>query len=278
MRRAPFLLLLLLAASPAALAWSVLGHRLVGDLAQRHLQPATQRQVQALLAGQPEPTLAGVADWADALRDSDPAYFRATARWHFVNLGPDCTYAPPRDCAGGNCVVGAIAAQRAILADPHEPVARRREALEFLVHLVADVHQPLHAGGRDDKGGNRFQVSLRTDLPPPPFARSRYADGVMGTNLHAIWDYYLLATPRLASRAYADRLAAMPWPPRTGASPDPAIWAAESCRLASGVYPSTHVMDRAYLDQQRPLAELRIRQGAYRLATLLDATLGSRRE
>ena len=79
----------------------------------------------------------------------------------------------------------------------------------------------------------------------------------MGTNLHAVWDYYLLATPRLPARAYADRLATAPWPPKTSASQDPARWAVESCRLAKGVYPPTHAMDRAYLDQQRPLAELR---------------------
>lgn len=271
-------LLLLLAASPVALAWSGLGHRLVGELAQRHLQPATLRQVQALLAGEPEPTLAGIADWADGLRDSDPARFRATARWHFVNLGPDCDYDPPRDCAGGDCVVGAIAAQRAILADPRESTARRRDALAFLVHLVADAHQPLHAGGRDDKGGNRFQVSLRTTLPPPSFARTRQADGTVGTNLHAVWDYHLLATAKLPARAYAGRLADLPWPPKSAASQDPARWVAESCRLAAGVYPATHVMDGDYLDRERPLAELRVRQAAYRLARLLDTTLGPKTE
>ena len=272
------LLLLLLAASPAALAWSGLGHRLVADLAARHLQPSTQRQVQALLAGEADPTLAGIADWADGLRDSDPALFRRTARWHYVNLGPDCDYDPIRDCRGDQCLVGAIRKQQRVLADHGATLQQRRDALAFLVHLVADAHQPLHAGGRDDKGGNRYQVSLRTDLPPPPFARNRYADGVMGTNLHAVWDYYLLATPRLPERAYADRLAAAPWPPKTGASQDPAHWVGESCRLAKSVYPATHVMDRTYLDRQRPLAELRIRQAAYRLATLLDATLGAQAE
>ncbi|HMB43603.1 MAG TPA: S1/P1 nuclease, partial [Luteimonas sp.] len=70
-------LLFLLAASPAALAWSALGHRLVGDLAERHIRPATGRAIHGLLAGEPEPSLAGVSQWADDLRDIDPARFRA---------------------------------------------------------------------------------------------------------------------------------------------------------------------------------------------------------
>jgi len=267
--------LLLLAASRPAQGWSALGHRLVGDLAERHLQPTTRRAVEDLLAGEPQPSLAGIADWADALRERDPAYFGRTARWHYVNLGPDCRYDPPRDCPGGECVVAAIATQRALLADRRLDPARRRDALKFLVHLVADAHQPLHAGGRDDKGGNRFQVSLRTDLEPPTFARGHDADGVIGTNLHAIWDYYLLATPRLSEAGYASRLSALPWPPTASAASEPAAWAVESCRAASAAYPARHAMDRAYLDAQRPRAEQRIRLAAFRLARLLDATLGS---
>ncbi|MFL6593381.1 MAG: S1/P1 nuclease [Luteimonas sp.] len=267
--------LLLLTASRPAQAWSALGHRLVGDLAERHLQPTTRLAVQALLAGEPQPSLAGIADWADELRDRDPGYFRRTARWHYVNLGPDCRYDPPRDCPGGECIIAAIAAQRAILADRHADPARRLDALKFLVHLVADAHQPLHAGGRDDKGGNRFQVSLRTDLQAPPFARDRAPDGVIGTNLHAIWDYYLLATRRVPEARYADQLGGLPWPPAGTRVSAPAAWAVESCRVASDAYPNRHAMDHDYLDAHRPQAEQRIRLAAYRLAGLLDATLGT---
>jgi nuclease S1 len=275
MRRLPALLFLLVF-SPAALAWSALGHRLVGDLAQRHLQPATARQVRALLAGEAEPTLAGVADWADTLRSSDPAAARRTSRWHYVNLGPGCDYEPVRDCADGDCVVGAIRAQQAILGDRRQAREARRDALKWLVHLVADAHQPLHAGNRPDRGGNRFQVSLRTDLPPGAWARDRYRDGVMGTNLHAVWDYYILATPRIDARAYARRLDAMPWPPKAAVA-TPAAWAEESCRITNAptFYPRQHRMDRGYLDAERPLAERRIREAAFRLARLLDATLGA---
>src|SRR6476469_6160496 len=105
MRRLPALLFLL-AARPAALAWSAIGHRLVGDLAERHIRPATSRAIQRLLAGESDPTLSGVSQWADDLRDTDPARFRATSRWHYVTLDDDCRYEPPRDCPDGNCVIG----------------------------------------------------------------------------------------------------------------------------------------------------------------------------
>lgn len=278
MRRAHLLpvAVLLCLASPALLAWSALGHRLVGEIAQRHLQPATGRQVRVLLAGEADPTLAGVADWADALRDADPERFRRTARWHYVNfVSGTCLYDAARDCSGGQCVVGAIQGEQAILADRDRPLSERRDALKFLVHFVADVHQPLHAGGRNDKGGNRYQVSLRTDLPPPIFARDDYADGVMGTNLHAVWDYYILATPRFGAKAYADRIDATRFPAVETSTP--ARWAEESCRIAQTIYPQGHRMDHVYLQAERPVAERRIHDAAYRLAQLLDATLGAAR-
>lgn len=271
------LLLLALAISPAALAWSALGHRLVGELAERHLTPAAEAQVKLLLAGEPEPTLAGVANWADQLRDNNPGEFKRTSRWHYINTPPGtCAYVPARDCPDGNCVVGAIQTQRAILADRSQPLAARRDALKFLVHFVGDVHQPMHANNHTDKGGNDFQISLRTALEPEAYARKLYVNGVMGTNLHAIWDYYILGSKGLDTQQYAGRLDALPWPPLpTSPVSGPDAWAGESCRLiqARHLYPDGHSLDGSYLDAMRPLAEQRIRQAAYRLALLLDTAL-----
>ena len=272
--------LLTLAISPAALAWSALGHRMVGELAQRHISPAALAQVELLLAGEPDPTLAGVADWADRLRDLDPERFKATSRWHYVNTPPglDCDYDAARDCPGGNCVIGAIQAQRRILADRSQSLEARRDALKFIVHFVGDVHQPMHANNHDDLGGNRYQVSLRTELQPEAYARKYYVDGVMGTNLHSIWDYYILGAEGLSLAQYSDRRDALPWPPMPADGPQtgPEAWAGESCRLieARHVYPDGHKMDRSYLDEYRPLAEQRVRQAAWRLAQILDADLG----
>ncbi len=280
----PAVLLALFVAAPVA-AWSALGHKLVGELAQRHLSATANAEVARLLQGEADPTLAGVATWADDLRNQDPESFRRTSRWHYVNLSSDsCRYAPERDCKDGECVIAAIEAQRAILADRSQPLEARRDALKFIVHFVGDVHQPLHANSRNDQGGNRFQVSLRTDIEPEAYARDRYVGGLMGTNLHSVWDYYVLAERGLDLQQYADRLDREPWPPVMDASAaTPAAWASESCGLAEArrIYPTAadgqeqHKLDsRAYSDKHRALAEQRIRIAAYRLATLLNDTLG----
>ena len=268
----------LLAASPAALAWSALGHRLVGALAEHHLSPAAGAEVRALLAGEPDPSLAGVADWADRLRNSDPEWFKATSRWHYINAqGGGCGFDLVRDCPDGNCVVAQIDRQRAILADRSQSGEARRDALKFLVHFVGDVHQPMHAGDRTDAGGNRYQISLATALAPEAYARDKYVDGVMGTNLHSTWDYYILGARGLSLPQYTQKLDALPWPPPTESqSSTPMAWAKESCRLieAKHLYPEGHKLDDGYLDAMRPLAEQRIRQAAWRLASILNTDLG----
>ena len=270
--------LLLLLVVPLAFAWAPLGHALVAALAERHLTPQAEAQVRELLAGEPDPTLAGVASWADDLRNTDPARFKQTSKWHYIDAkGGGCDYDLVRDCPDGNCVIVALRKQLAILGDRSQPLPARRDALKFVVHLVGDIHQPLHAGGHDDAGGNGYQISLRTDIPPEAYAKNKYVDGVMGTNLHAVWDYYVLAQPGLTLQQYTERLDALPWPPAPAQLSPPIAWARESCRLvdARGPYPPTHKMDRSYLDAMRPLAEQRVRQAAYRLATLLNQTLGA---
>jgi len=267
---------LLLLLAPSAMAWSALGHRLVGELAQRHLTPAVNAEIAALLVGEPDPTLAGVAIWADTLRASDPDRFKATSRWHYVNTpAGTCRFDSQRDCPDGECVIGAIDAQSQILADRRQPHAARRDALKFVVHFVGDVHQPMHANNRADKGGNDFQISLRTDLQPEAYAREQYVGGVMGTNLHSVWDYYVLASRGRDLQQYADALDALPWPAMTTPVSAAQGWAGESCRLVKsrGLYPASRKMGRGYLDAHRPLAEQRVRQAGYRLAALLNATL-----
>jgi hypothetical protein len=271
----PIAALLLLIDAPAW-GWAELGHRLVGELAQRQLTVEANARVHELLRNEPTPTLAGVAMWADHLRTSDPERFKATSRWHYVNMPEgSCRYVESRDCPDGACVLGAIDAQVRLLRDSAQPLEVRRDALKFIVHFVGDVHQPFHASNRPDKGANDFQISLRTDIPPEEYARERYQDGIMGTNLHAVWDYYVLASAKLSLGKYATRLAASSRSPTP--QQGPSEWARESCELIDqrALYPPSHKMDATYLNAMRPLAEQRIAQAANRLARLLNEVFTS---
>ena len=104
MTRPFFVLLLALVLAPTdAFAWGRLGHRLVAALAWDDLTPATRARIDALLAGEPDPTLPGIASWADELREHDPALGKRSSKWHYVNIAEDgCVYQQPLHCPNGD--------------------------------------------------------------------------------------------------------------------------------------------------------------------------------
>jgi len=254
-------------AVPSARAWGPLGHSVVAELAQRHLSPAAEREVERLLAPEHTTRLADVANWPDQIRN-DPAQqalWKRTSRWHYINFSSNrCHYVAPRDCPRGDCVVAALAREVRVLGDRAQPDAVRREALKFVVHLVGDVHQPLHAGYRPDLGGNRYQVRFEGK----------------GGNLHKVWDSGLLDTRHLRWQQYAsllDARAPVSLPPPMAPLDDPyAQWAEESCRLTAAMdfYPSRRRIGAAYVDRNLPLAERRLREAGRRLAEVLNSHLG----
>lgn len=247
-------------------AWGDIGHRIVAELAWRQLDPSARAEVERLLKADGDDSLADVASWPDQLRNdpNNKELGKATAKLHYMDfVDGHCVYVKPVDCKDGECVVGGLEKYVAILGDRHKSNAERAEALKFVVHFVGDVHQPLHAGNRDDKGGNDYQVQF---------------DG-KGSNLHKVWDSSMLYTRDLQAPAYADRLAAEG--PVTLPKPIPPLdnpyaqWAEESCSIvaAKGFYPDNHAIDDAYVAKYLPVAETRLRLAGKRLADLLNHTL-----
>lgn len=268
----------LLQVSPAH-AWSELGHRLVAELAEQRLSREARAEVRQLLAEEGQQGLGGIASWADALRQQDPPLFKVSQKWHFINpVQGNCAFVMERDCPDGECIVAAINAQWRLLADRSQPQDVRRNALKFVVHFVGDLHQPLHSGGRDDRGGNAFQVNLRQSSPA-----QRAGEGgrtvESGTNLHTVWDSRILGSAGLSRTEYAQRLQRR-LPRRAGRIDEkaPLAWARETCELVEkrGIYPDARVIGEDYLEKFRPLAEERIAVAAVRLAALLEKALGSR--
>lgn len=266
----PFLILCLyVAVLGQAHAWGRLGHRIVGQVAQAQLSEPTRQAVADLLNGEPEPSLAGIASWADELRAHDEDLGKRSSPWHYVNFprpnpatGVDtCHYQPARDCPNGDCVVGAIENQLRVLADTKQPRLARQQALKFVVHYVGDVHQPLHAGYADDKGGNTAQI--------------RYFE--KGSNLHRVWDSGLIETHGMASEvSYVTYLNTLPASQAPLLSQQPAAWAEESCRIVAepGLYPPSRDISDPYVAAYRPIVDQRLREAGRRLADLLNHTLG----
>jgi hypothetical protein len=247
---------LALVAAPA-LAWGPTGHRAVGRIAERHLTAEAAREIAALLA--PE-RLAYVGTWADEIR-SDPAWAKAES-WHWVTLPMGTTYADSRKNPAGD-VLEAMARFERILADRAAPRLERQQALKWLVHLVGDLHQPMHVGTRDDRGGNEVLVLW--------FAEP--------SNLHSVWDSGLIDRAELSFSELAEKLdAAGAEQVRAWQATTPLEWADESRALGERAYGlGDRRLSWRYVFEHWPAVELRIQQAGVRLASVLDRALGPQR-
>lgn len=228
-------------------AWGSEGHRIIALLALQHLSPAARAEVDWLLALEDGATLASISTWADEHRSP------STAAWHYVNLPEgDCRYVESRDCPDGKCVVAAIERQVEKLRTAKSD-EERLLALKYIVHLVADVHQPLHAGHSHDKGGNKHQVRA--------FGH--------GTNLHALWDSDLIEERIGGAALLLHNAQGMPEPSRTM---KPADWAEESCEIVQteGFYPSSRKVGVLYAVRWDAVLRQRLSDAAYRLAWTLE--------
>ena len=247
----PVLSLLLVLGFPPAHAWGAQGHQVIAGLALAQLTPKVRIEVDRLLAQQPGETLISISMWADEHKNP------ITARWHYVNFPRGtCKFEGARDCPDGQCLTGAIEKQTAVCAS-NSPAEKRLNALKYLVHLVGDVYQPLHAGYADDRGGNQFQLQA--------FRR--------GTNLHALWDSGIInnmgedvemLTARLLARSAAQALNR--WS---------AVEAAQqSCQIVSqaGFYPKRRV-GKDYVERFAPILEQQLAAAVGALASLLNQTL-----
>lgn len=170
--------LVLLLVPALAFSWGKTGHRVVGQIAENHLSPKAAKAVRELLG--PD-SLAEVSNWADEIR-SDPSWKRADP-WHYVNIPDGETYEAMSKNPAGDVIV-ALKKFEATLRNPAAPKEERIQALKFMVHMIGDLHQPLHAGKRDDLGGNRVSV--------------HWFRGVEATNLHTVWDDLLIEQEKLS--------------------------------------------------------------------------------
>lgn len=278
---------LTLACAPCAFAWGPQGHRTIGAIADRLLTPQAHAAVAALLAADLDRfgnasgrrTLEAVSVWADEIRGTA----QDRPRWHYDDM-PVCGAVPPRGeyCRGGECNSAQLERLIAVLGDPRADARARNEALKWVVHLLGDLHQPLHAADNGDAGGNRVSVALAG-------VRTRGRE-----NLHRAWDGELVRLA-LGTRGHqqppadidalaleAQALAA------TAGQGSPASWARESNSLARNVAyqtpgfrcgrtpPDIVLLDPAYQHEAESIVRERLLLAGGRLARLLNGLLTPR--
>ncbi len=252
-------LLLILAPAPA-FGWGAEGHEVVALIAAHELNPAARAQAAQLLGG--PAMLVLDSNWADEIKDQR----RDTGPWHYVDIPLGAPgYDARRDCPERNCLVAEIENDMRILGDRRAGNRARAEALRFLVHFVADVHQPLHAEDNDDRGGNQVRVTI----------------GPERANLHKVWDVDVVAAlgPDAGAAANGIERSLSPAERKAWSSGTPAAWANESHAIARDrIYPPLAGrrdlnLPRDYAWRQAPLTRMLLAKAGVRLAWLLNTTL-----
>jgi len=247
-------LILLVVNVQGSAAWGPQGHRIIGSIAESHLQPEVK---QLILEKFNINSLADVATWADQTRKKR----KEENPWHYTNIAEgQGAYDAERDCPNGACVTEKINEFSRVLGDRSAPLSQRKDALKYLVHFVGDVHQPLHLGNKKDRGGGTLRFSYKGEV----------------VSLHYLWDGGLIEwrgsllqyAGRLSAKVFADEVSM--WSRSTVSD-----WANESRSLALKVAYNIDQegLTKAYIERGREVIDLRLAQAGVRLAHLLNTIL-----
>ena len=239
-----------------AQAWGAKGHRIIGEIAQRHLKQNVSKKVLKILKDE---SLAMSSTWMDFIKSDDS--FDHMYPWHYCTI-PDSSFSfqenfTPKE----GDVIQTL--QRLIkeLKSKKFKDGDERMAVRMLVHLIGDIHQPLHVGNGKDRGGNDFKVNWFNDE----------------SNLHKIWDSEIINYQDLSYTEYAD------WVDQdifwVESLNDKSIieWALESKKIRiNGLYPDTNNLNLSYDYNFQHIETLnsQLLKAGFRLAMVLNEIYG----
>jgi hypothetical protein len=238
------------------LSWGRAGHEAIGYIAAAHLTPQTATAIKDLLGNE---TLADVSNYADEIRPD--SFFQYTAPWHYIDVPAEENFAQFQTSVYGqttpNLYISLTHWQR-VLANPKTNRSIKIFALKMVVHLVGDLHQPLHVAREEDKGGNLIRVLFEGD----------------STNLHAVWDTKLIEHKGLSAAELAKEWDFATPEDIKSWQADPLIgWLYESNHVSNHIYdenPAGKNLGQAYYDQHIEYVRQRIDQAGIRLAGILN--------
>ncbi len=240
-------------------AFGPAGHIIAGAIAERRLCSMALQEIDRLGEGD---SVGELGLWADRIRSTER--WRDSAPWHYMNIADDAPLDEYRAPPEGD-ILWAIDRFGARLADPALKISDRADALKFLVHFVVDLHQPLHVGRSEDRGGNAIDIVVSGE----------------SVDLHSYWDSVVIRD-ELPVSDYLRRAATLiPILAESLADSTPLAWAAESQALRDVVYDfdaTTGLIDRRYEAVASDVTRTRLIQAGLRLADKLNALLCAGRE
>ncbi|HMG11394.1 MAG TPA: S1/P1 nuclease [Mucilaginibacter sp.] len=202
-----------------SMAWGINGHRICGQIADSYLTPKTRLAIQAILGNE---SIAISSNWADFIK-SDPAY-NYMYNWHFIDLDKAYTYPELQAYLKADTATDAYTKMNFLITElKKKDLAKTNKLvyLRMLIHIVEDVHQPLHTGHTQDKGGNDVKVQW--------FGKE--------SNLHSVWDSGLIDAQQLSYTEYAAMINHTTAAERAKLQKDPiSEWLFESNQLAEKIY------------------------------------------
>lgn len=236
--------------------WGSTGHRTIGQIAEKHLSKKAKKQINKLLQGH---GLAFVSTFGDEIK-SDKKYDKYY-NWHFVNFPFDTKYEDSDKDPKGDIVSGINFCIKTI-QDPNSSEEDKVFYLKFLVHLIGDLHQPLHVGRSEDRGANDIKVLWH-------YKKS---------NLHRVWDSEMIESWNMSYTELADNIPNLSKEQvkyiQSGSVLD---WTYESQALAKKVYASAKMDDKlSYRYSYEHLGEVRsqLQKSGIRLAKILNDIFG----
>ncbi|RMA58472.1 S1/P1 nuclease [Ulvibacter antarcticus] len=236
--------------------WGKTGHRVTGEIAQNYLSKKAQKKISKLLNGA---SLAFVSNYGDDIK-SDDAY-RSYSPWHYVNFPFDSTYEAHPKSEKGDLIAG-INTCIEVLKNETSSNQEKVFHLKMLVHFIGDLHQPLHIGLAEDKGGNDFQVRWFND----------------GTNLHTVWDTKMIEDFSMSYTELAKNTDVLTKNELENIQSGKVIdWMNESRALCKEIYASTEIGDKLsyrYIYDHMNTVRSQLQKGGIRLAVLLNNIFG----
>lgn len=204
-------------------AWGSTGHRVVAEVAERHLTKKAKKNIQKIIGKQ---KLAYWANWGDFIKSDPHDEFKKLGNSHFINTNPHLPWADfqlAMENSNEENLYKTVLRLEKSFAEKDLTLEKKKQNLYMLIHLIGDAHQPMHVSRAEDQGGNKIEVSW--------FGKK--------SNIHRVWDSDLIDGEKYSYTEYATVLDILS---------KNEVKQVQGGTLASWLYESNQLSDKIYAD------------------------------